>query len=125
MKKFLLTTAIMLLVTFTAIAQNRTITGTVTAKEDGQPLPGVSILVKGTSAGTQTDPNGKFSLSAPSGATLAFSYIGYVTKEATVGASNVMNVVLESDAKQLGEVVVTALGISRQKKSLAMRCIEG
>ena len=88
----------------------------------GNPCQGLAF--KGTSSGTPTD-HGKYLISVSPGSTLAYSYIGYVTKETVIGVSNVMDVVLESDAKQLGEVVVTALGISRQKKSLAMRCIEG
>ncbi|SMO56247.1 SusC/RagA family TonB-linked outer membrane protein [Solitalea koreensis] len=119
MKKTLLSIALMLVVSIAAIAQKRTITGTVTAKEDKQPLPGVSILVKGTSVGTQTDLNGKYTLSVPEEAhTLIYTYIGYTTKEVPLGKGNVINVELISDAQQLGEVVVTALGISRQKKSL-------
>ena len=100
------------------MAQDRTITGTVTGKDDGQPLPGVTVLVKGTKIGTQTGSNGKYALSVPSGATtLEFSYLGYATQSVAI-SGNVADVVLATDSKSLSEVVVTALGISREKKTL-------
>ncbi|GAA3971922.1 SusC/RagA family TonB-linked outer membrane protein [Mucilaginibacter dorajii] len=99
-------------------AQNRTVTGTVTAKDDGLPIPGVSVKIKGTSSGTQTNAAGKFSLSVPSGAVLTFSFIGYNTYEVTVGTKSNIDVVLQSANSQLNEVVVTALGIQRQAISL-------
>ncbi|HEY1010756.1 MAG TPA: TonB-dependent receptor [Daejeonella sp.] len=92
----------------TAFAQNRTITGRVVGADDGLPLPGVSVRVKGSSQGTTTGSEGTFTINVPEGAkTLTFTYIGYATKEATLGNSNSINVRLESDAKQLSEVVVT------------------
>jgi len=99
-------------------AQNRTVTGTVTAKEDGLPVPGVSVKIKGTNLGTQTNTAGKFSLSVPAGGVLTFSFIGYETFTVTpAGATANVQLVLAS--KQLGEVVVTsALGIKRQAKEL-------
>ncbi len=99
-------------------AQSRTITGTVTAKEDGLPLPGVTVKIKGTDQGVSTDANGKFSISAQTGTTLTFSYIAYLSQDVTVGADNVINVVLVENTQQLSEVVVTAIGISREAKSL-------
>lgn len=104
------------LMAVTAYAQ-RTVTGTVTEKA-GQPIPGVSVTEKGTKNGTSTDAAGKFSLSVQPGAVLTFTSIGLTTREVTVGESGTVNVVLEEDANQLGEVVVTALGIKREKKSL-------
>src|SRR5680860_178955 len=100
-------------------AQEKTITGTVTAAADGMPLPGVNVLVQGTTNGTQTDFYGNFSIDATSGDILVFSYIGTKSQNIPVGASNTIDVVLVEDAQQLGEVVVTALGIERQKKSLS------
>lgn len=100
------------------MAQTRTVTGTVTDKSDGGPIPGVSILVKGSSIGAQTNAEGKFSIAVPNGGTLVFKFVGYTGKEVTVGSSSTVNVALEQDSKQLGEVVVTALGISREKKAL-------
>jgi TonB-linked SusC/RagA family outer membrane protein len=95
------------------------ITGTVRDKSTGESLPGVSILVKGTTQGTSTDVNGKYALSFPqNSATLIFSYVGFVPFEVTTDGRSVIDVSLEPDVKALKEVVVTALGISREKSSL-------
>jgi len=104
----------------TLLSQTRTITGTVTSATEGEGvLPGVTVTVKGTTTGTITDLNGKFSLSVPQNAvTLVFSYIGMKKQEVPVTGQNEINVVMESDVLGLDEVVVTALGISREKKSL-------
>lgn len=99
-------------------AQSVTVKGTVTSKSDGQALPGVNVLIKGTANGTTTDANGKFSIEATPGATLTFSYIGFAPQEVSVGTQTELNVVLVEDATQLGEVVVTALGIEREKKAI-------
>jgi TonB-linked SusC/RagA family outer membrane protein len=104
------------LLAMTASAQ-KTVTGTVTDKA-GLPIPGVSVTQKGTQNGALTDNSGKYSIPAAQGAVLSFSYVGMSTKEATVGEAATLNVTLEDDANQLGEVVVTALGIRREKKSL-------
>ncbi|WCT12433.1 SusC/RagA family TonB-linked outer membrane protein [Mucilaginibacter jinjuensis] len=90
-------------------AQDRTITGTVSGRSDGLPLPGVSVVVKGSSKGTQTDANGKFSIPVSSSArTLVFRYVGYTTQEVTIPESSKPLVIgLDVDSKQLGEVVVT------------------
>jgi len=84
----------------------------------GQPLAGVSVRVKGTVTGTQTDAKGRFTLSASVGDILEFSYVGFVKKEVTVGAVKDLIIELTNDAKNLNEVVVTALGIKRSEKSL-------
>ena len=98
---------ILLFVATTAMAQNRTITGTVTSKEDGLPVPGVSVKVKGSNIGVSTAANGKFSLSVPSNATvLNFSSLGFASMAVTIGSSNTMNVTLETDQKYLSEIVV-------------------
>lgn len=98
-------------------AQNRTITGTVTSKDDGLPLPGVSVTVTGSSIGTQTNAAGKFSLSVPASArSLTFSFIGFGKQEQPLGTNNVLNVALGASANQLSEVVVTAGGIEARKK---------
>jgi TonB-linked SusC/RagA family outer membrane protein len=118
MKKLLQSLFVLLFIAGSVMAQNRTITGTVTGKDDGQPLPGVTVLVKGTKIGTQTGSDGKFALSVPSNTTqLEFSYLGYVA-QTLAATGTVVNVVLESDSKSLTEVVVTALGISRAKKTI-------
>ena len=98
-------------------AQEKTISGTV-SDGSGLPLPGATVLVKGTSSGTSSDFDGKYSIKADQGGTLVFSFVGYTTKEVTVGASNTINVTLQEDAEALEEVVVTALGIKREEKTL-------
>ncbi|POY37057.1 SusC/RagA family TonB-linked outer membrane protein [Solitalea longa] len=110
--------SLLLLITTVASAQNRTITGTVTSAEDNQPLPSVTIMVKGTTMAAQTDIDGKYSISAATGSTLVFSFVGYAIKEVKLGTQATVNVALVSDSKQLGEVVVAALGIKREKKAL-------
>ena len=119
MKNFLQSLFILLFVANFAMAQDRTITGTVTGKEDGLPLPGVTVIVKGTKNGTQTGSDGKYALSVPAGTSeLGFSYLGYVTQTLPESTSTVINASLESDSQTLGEVVVTAMGIKRESKSL-------
>ncbi len=86
--------------------------------ETGSPLPGVSVSIKGTTKGTQTDANGTFNLDAKAGDVLVFSYIGYLKKEISVGSSLIYAVTLTSDSKNLNEVVVTALGVKKSEKSL-------
>lgn len=98
-------------------AQEKTISGTV-SDNSGLPLPGATVLVKGTSSGTSSDFDGNYSIKASSGATLVFSFVGYTTQEITVGASNTINVTLQEDAESLEEVVVTAFGKTKQKRSL-------
>ena len=102
-----------------ANAQVKKVTGHVTSDEDGLPVVGASVLVKGTNVGTVTDIDGNFTLSnVPSSAeTLVISFIGLESQE--VDAKPVVNVVLKSDSEILDEVVVTAMGISREKKALA------
>ncbi len=105
--------------------QSMEVTGTVT-DETGVPLPGVNILVKGTLTGAQTDFDGNFSIVANKGQVLVFSYIGMTTKEVTI-EGDVITVSLQTDFTSLDEVVVTALGISRDKKGLgyAVQELEG
>ncbi|MGA9590685.1 MAG: carboxypeptidase-like regulatory domain-containing protein, partial [Salegentibacter sp.] len=98
-------------------AQQRPITGTVT-DEDGLPLPGVNVLIKGTSTGVQTDFDGNYSITAQPGDVLVFSFVGLETAEYTVANNDTIDVVLKQSSAQLQEVVVTALGIKREKKSL-------
>lgn len=84
----------------------------------GVTLPGVSVKVKGTQVGASTDVDGRFSLTAPDNATLVFTYIGYIVKEVPVNNQTTLNVTLESSSTALSEVVVTALGVKREAKSL-------
>ena len=96
----------------------RTVTGVVTSAEDGEPLIGVAILVKGTTTGTATDLDGSYSLGVPDGSTLVFTYTGFSAVEMEVGDQSEINVMM-SPGVALDEVVVTALGIERDKKALA------
>lgn len=99
--------------------QQTTITGTVTSLEDQTPLPGVSVVLKGTQEGTVTDSQGKYSITAPtSSSILVFSFIGYQTVEVEAGGRSVIDLTLEPDVTQLEEVVVTSFGIEQEKRSL-------
>ena len=97
--------------------QDLTVTGMVAA-EDGSVLPGVSIALKGTSRGTTTNGDGKFTFEAPASGTLVFSFIGFQTQETPIGNRSVINISLKNDVSQLQEVVVTALGIKRDARAL-------
>ena len=98
-----------------ALAQIR-VSGTVTSSDDGEPITGASILVQGTKTGTVTDVDGNFQLTAPEGSELKVSYLGMKTKNVKVAAN--LKIVLQSDNRTLDDVVVTALGVSREKKAL-------
>ena len=99
--------------------QTRQLTGTVTSSESGETMPGVTVRLKGFPGGAITDSNGKFSISMSGDeGVLVFSFIGMKTLEVPVTSSNTYNVTLEPDVLGLDEVVVTALGISREKKTL-------
>ncbi|MEN2281854.1 SusC/RagA family TonB-linked outer membrane protein [Algoriphagus sp. SE2] len=100
-------------------AQQRVITGTVISEEDGLGLPGATVLVKGTTVGTTTDLDGNYSINVPAGSdVLIFSFVGLVSAEEAIGNRTIINVTLTTDAAQLSEVVVTAIGIEREKKAL-------
>ncbi len=103
-----------------ANAQQKTVSGTVTSSVEGEGvLPGVTVSVKGTTLGVTTDIAGRYSLMVPeNAATLIFSYIGMKKQEVDIGSRSVINIIMEPDILGLEEVVVTALGISREKKSL-------
>lgn len=117
MKKLSLVLSLVLFVMGTSLAQ-RTITGTVT-DETGEALIGASILVTGTTTGAVTDIDGTYSISVPDGSNvLQFSYTGYATLDVELGASNVVDVVMESSAEVFDELVVTGLGIEKEKKAL-------
>ena len=96
-----------------------TITGKVVSEEDNEGMPGVNVLVKGTFTGTVTDLNGDYSIEVPStDATLVFSSVGYNTIEVLVGNQSVINISMSSDVRALQEIVVTALGIEKDSKTL-------
>ncbi|MGC1633171.1 MAG: carboxypeptidase-like regulatory domain-containing protein [Gelidibacter sp.] len=110
-------TLFLVLVAHTSYAQDKVISGTI-SDGSGLPLPGVNIIVKGTSTGTQSDFDGKYSIEAKTGDVLSFTYVGLKPQEITVGSSNLINVTMKEDAAMLDEVIITALGVSREKKSL-------
>ena len=97
-----------------SFAQNKSVSGVV-SDQNGSPLPGATVLVKGTNNGTTTDFDGNYTIQAAGEDILVFSFIGYVTKEVNVGDMTNVNVTLEEDAQALEEVVVTALGLERKK----------
>jgi len=98
--------------------QKITVSGTVTSANTSQELPGVSIAIRGTSSGTVTNGEGRYTLSVPADATLVFSFIGYTSKEIAVEGKTIINIALEETTEAIEEVVVTALGIKREEKSL-------
>ncbi|WP_295801000.1 SusC/RagA family TonB-linked outer membrane protein [Mucilaginibacter sp.] len=120
MKKLLLVSLCFIMFCATqAFAQNRTITGTVTSKDDGFPLPGVSVTVPGTQVGTVTNDYGKFTIKVPASAkSLAFTFVGYNRVVIAIGATDIVNATLETNAKELKEVVVTGgYGIKQTARS--------
>jgi TonB-linked SusC/RagA family outer membrane protein len=105
--------------------QTRVLTGTVTSSADGLPIPGASVAVKGTSLGTATNADGVYSLNLPANPkVLVFSFVGMKAQEVPVPVSDRLDVVLSPDMVNMDEVVVTALGISRAKKSLTYSATE-
>ena len=118
MKKILLT-CLMLVFVLHAWAQDRTVSGKVTDADSGEGLPGVNVLIKGTSQGVNTDLDGNYKISVPSeGGTLVFTFIGMANQEVEIGSRSVIDVEMKADVRQLSEVVVTALGIEREQRSL-------
>ena len=115
MKKYIIL-LLVLVVQFSSIAQSRKITGKVISAEDGSALPGVTVLIKGASAGVTTDVNGVYEIQAESKDVLIFSFIGFKNHEVKVGAQSIINVAMEQDLAELEEVVV--VGYSAQKRGL-------
>ena len=105
------------------IVQAQTVTGIV-KDANNEPIIGASVAVKGTTTGTLTDTEGNYKISAGSNSVLVFSFIGYTSKEVPVGSQKVIDVTLEESSQQLDEVVVTALGMSRDKKALGYAVTE-
>ncbi|MFM6913524.1 MAG: carboxypeptidase-like regulatory domain-containing protein, partial [Aquirufa sp.] len=118
MKKLLLIGVLMMTVFSSLMAQTRQVTGKVTASEDGTALPGVSVSLKGSSRGTTTAADGTYKITVGDGAAITFSFVGYKPQTVSVGSQSSINVVLATDASELNEVVVTALGLTRTKNSL-------
>lgn len=102
-----------------AFAQERILTGRVTSADDGSSLPGVNVVVKGTTNGTVTDADGKYSMSVPaSGGVIVFSFIGLKSQEVEIGGQTTIDVSLGLDVQQLNEVIVVGQGASKEKKAL-------
>jgi TonB-linked SusC/RagA family outer membrane protein len=117
MRKVLLLGLMLFLVNAVAFAQDRVITGTVTSTEDGQGVPGATVLVKGTTIGTATDIDGRYSISVPAGNNvLVFTFVGLRSQEVSIGNRSTINVALESDITALGEVIVTGYGTQPKRE---------
>lgn len=119
MRKFAIMLALLIFAGVQVVLAQTTITGTVSSSEDGKGIPGATVLVKGTTVGLTTDMSGKYAIKVPAqGKVLQFSFVGMKTQDVTIGSQTVINVVLTPDVMNIEGVVVTALGISREKKSL-------
>ncbi len=102
-----------------SFAQDRTVSGQITSSEDGSTLPGVNVVVKGTTQGGVTDIDGNYKITVPEdGGTLVFSFIGLESQEMEIGSRSIIDMQMASDVRQLSEVVVTAMGVEREKKAL-------
>ncbi|HEV8081682.1 MAG TPA: SusC/RagA family TonB-linked outer membrane protein [Chitinophagaceae bacterium] len=118
MKRFLTLFTMLMLYSIIALAQNGEITGKIVDSKDGTPLPKVSIKIKGTNKGTSTNADGTFSVEAGKAVTLEISGVGYQSTTILASPGQAINVELNQEVKSLNEVVVTALGIKREKRSL-------
>src|SRR5882757_4375796 len=116
-KKILLIGTLLLGIQMFGFAQDRTITGTIKG-DAGEVLPGVNVLIKGTTVGTTTGADGKYTLQASGNATLVYTYIGYKFQEIPVGNQTTIDVTMTADVQSLSEVVITAFGIEKQKKAV-------
>jgi hypothetical protein len=115
-RKLLVTALLSAFLLNTAMAQDRVVSGKVTSADDGTGLPGVSVLVQGTTKGTATDTNGAYSVSLASGeSTLVFSFIGFKTQTIAVSAQSTVDIILETDITALEEVVVVGYGVQKEK----------
>ena len=119
MRKLAITLTLFLICGVQLVFAQKVVTGKVTDANDGTSLPGVNVSIKGTNQGVTTGANGDYSLRVPANAvSLVFSFVGYDKQELPVGSSSVINVNLKPSSITLNEVVVTALGVTREKKSL-------
>ncbi len=117
MRKILLLGLMLFLVNAMAFAQGRVITGTVTSTEDGLGVPGATVLVKGTTIGTATGIDGKYSINVPAGSNvLVFTFVGLTSQEVNIGNRSTINVALESDITALSEVIVTGYGTQPKRE---------
>ncbi len=117
MRKILLLGLMLFLVNAVAFSQGRVITGTVTSTEDGLGVPGATVLVKGTTIGTATDIDGKYSINVPAGSNvLVYTFVGLTSQEVNIGNRSTINVALESDVTALSEVIVTGYGTQPKRE---------
>lgn len=117
MRKILLLGLMLFLANAVAFAQGRVVTGTVTSVEDGMGVPGATVLVKGTTIGTATDIDGKYSINVPAGSNvLVFTFVGLTSQEVNIGNRSTINVALESDITALSEVIVTGYGTQPKRE---------
>ena len=125
MRKIAIMLVFLLFAGLQAVLAQKTITGRVVSSTDSSPIPGVSVVIKGTTTGITTGVDGRYSIPVPNNqAVLLFSFIGFTTQEVTVGDQSVINITLVQSITQMEEVVVTALGIKRQTKALSYSAAE-
>ena len=115
-KFFLGSWLLLLLISVPVLAQDVTVNGSVTSSDDGSPLPGVSVQLKGTTRGTSTDATGNYQITVPANGRLVFSYIGYVIQDVAVNKRTTINVGLQADATNLNEVIVTGYGTQLKRE---------
>ena len=115
LKKLLSVFFVLFLGIYSSFAQQKTVRGTITTAEDGQPLPGASVIIEGTSRGTQTDFDGNFSIEASSTETLVISYVGFKNLRKKIGSATQFSLALQADSESLDEVIVTAYGTTTKE----------
>ena len=116
---FFLTAGLFFLFISHIYAQKRIITGSITHEDSRQPIPGVNVVLKGTTVGTITDIEGKYMITVPaSGGILVFSFVGLATEEVNIRERSIVDMVMTVDIKQLKDVMVTAYGIEVEKEKL-------
>ncbi|MCU4157813.1 SusC/RagA family TonB-linked outer membrane protein [Carboxylicivirga sp. A043] len=126
MKKVLFALSFIVLVGLQALAQTTNVTGTVTDAADGSPIPGVSVFVKGTTIGTVTTPDGTYTLAVPNDATtIVFSFVGMTTQEVAYTGQSTVNAVMQSDAVDVGEVMVVAYGTTTKEAFTGSAAVVG
>ncbi len=119
MKRILLLSMVFMIAFVGQLMAQKTVTGSVTGEDDGTPVPGVNVIVKGTSVGTVTDIDGKYQVGVPDdGGILVFSFIGLATEEVEIGNQSIIDMVMTADIRQLTEIVVTAVGTTRNARSV-------
>ncbi|MCK5764588.1 MAG: carboxypeptidase-like regulatory domain-containing protein, partial [Bacteroidales bacterium] len=123
--RFMLSIMFLVLLIPVGYAQQGVVSGTITDADDGSLLPGASVLIKGTTTGTTTDIDGKFTLTVDPNTILVISYISYASQEITVQPNTTINIAMESDAEALDEVIVIGYGVQKKEdKTGAVSSIE-